>query len=90
MPMKRKKIRIRYFAYEIPALRVGHHPSDSPFIGAVHNGALTKTHLTIGVLLGQNVAQVLLATAELAGAGHGKPLGRRALCLHLGHVLLLN
>jgi hypothetical protein len=70
-------------------LRVWHHAPNSAFVGLVHNGGLTKVHFALGAFFGQDVAQVLLAPAEFAGASGAEALGGGTPSFHLGHSVLL-
>ena len=81
--------RVQKKGYNPLRLGVGHHPTNSLHVGGIHQSALAQTHLALGILLGEDVAQVLSATFELAGASGGKPLGGTTSGLHLRHGQLL-
>ncbi|SCM73688.1 hypothetical protein KL86DES1_21461 [uncultured Desulfovibrio sp.] len=72
------------------SLAVGQHAAHSFFVGLIHCGGLTKTHFAAGGLLGENVAQVLATTLELAAASLRKTLGGGTPGFNLGHGVLLN
>jgi hypothetical protein len=55
----------------------------------VNQGSLTQIPLTLGGLLGQNVAGKSLVPTDFSGAGFAKTLGRTTVCFDFWHLLLL-
>src|SRR5690606_20446712 len=67
------------------SLQVGQHALDATRVLGTHVVGGPKPALTLGGLLGQDVALEGVAALELAGSGLPEALGRRPVGLHLGH-----
>ena len=71
-------------------LGVGQQAAHGLHVGRIDQGALAQAAGALGAFLGQDMAQVLTATGELAGTGLAEALGGATVGLHLGHVELLD
>ena len=63
---------------------------DDPLVGLGNHGLLAEVALTLGALLGEDVALVALGTHDLARTGHAETLGGTAMRLHLRHLFVLS
>jgi hypothetical protein len=66
-------------------LPVGEHALDSLYVGGVKDLSKPERPLTLGGLLGQNVAAVGLVEFDFAGTGHFKALCSGSACFDFGH-----
>jgi hypothetical protein len=68
-----------------PSLKIRQHALDATSVFGTHVVGGTKSALTLGRLLGEDVALECVAALELAGSGLPEALGCGPIGLHLGH-----